>query len=883
MRGGGVHLGGRCDGARRGASYRCGHCRDPAIGRRPARRRSTDEDLGAGARPSRGRSPGTALIGRFPVPDAEPSAARPAAGPVHAAHAGRARRHHRTHRVGPAGARRSRPRCGWPWSISLLPASRLNSYPGAWPLRSRVGQRSRPAPGGRQWRERDPWLLFEEGCRAVRAFVQRLEGATGGHVQARFGRDLAALLDGSANVVSAAGERRGRPTSRCRRPTGGACHARPTLAGPAGADPAAHPLDAGEPRLRVPRDVHWSWARRRGIAAARGALRRHASGRVGVGRRGAAAVAGRRRATSSRPTGRVVLLLDRTGPGGLVAGVLGGVGRGLSADRRPARRERRGDHRARWSSSPPERADTVGPRAARRCRRRTLAHPSSCGRASAAVTRDRGRRPPGTGRAGASCERLLGEVLIGPRPHGPPAAAGGHPHLRARPAARADASGRRRRGSSATLRRDCQERPRWSRRIARSAPGRMSRRPPLPAIHPGAWLVATAATVALLARPGPPGARRRRRCRRWTRMPGTTLPPDAGLGAAARDRAPRSSVDALPDGPGSADGRAADDRRDARPRCAAMAAVGTESPPGADRASAADPVRLTLEIVMRRAPPARPSAPGGAGARPLVAARRRRTSAAARPPLVRPRGVGRLQPPLDQRRHQRARLLRPHRGHVPGPRHARRGAGPRVPRQLPRAATSPPRACSARTTRSRTGTRSTASWSASSPSSAIGWACASGSRAANSAAPSTAAAARRPAVGRGAAGLPAAHPLRTDRGAGGRRLHLVPARQGHLPVRGRVDRDAGRARPAARRAHPRRRHASSASWSSRPSAPSWSGSSWPARRCSAERFEDDNWHILKSDHVRRLCDPRGGGPGDLEPLLGLDPEIERQAEQLALF
>ena len=33
----------------------------------------------------------------------------------------------------------------------------------------------------------------------------------------------------------------------------------------------------------------------------------------------------------------------------------------------------------------------------------------------------------------------------------------------------------------------------------------------------------------------------------------------------------------------------------------------------------------------------------------------------------------------------------------------------------------------------------------------------------------------------------------------------------------------------------------------------------------------------------RLLSREDAGLGDLEPLLGLDPEIERQGEQLALF
>jgi hypothetical protein len=49
------------------------------------------------------------------------------------------------------------------------------------------------------------------------------------------------------------------------------------------------------------------------------------------------------------------------------------------------------------------------------------------------------------------------------------------------------------------------------------------------------------------------------------------------------------------------------------------------------------------------------------------------------------------------------------------------------------------------------------------------------------------------------------------------------------------------------------------------------------------RLEEDNWHIIKSDHLVRMLAREGAGLGDLEPLLGLDPAIEKQGEQLALF
>ena len=49
------------------------------------------------------------------------------------------------------------------------------------------------------------------------------------------------------------------------------------------------------------------------------------------------------------------------------------------------------------------------------------------------------------------------------------------------------------------------------------------------------------------------------------------------------------------------------------------------------------------------------------------------------------------------------------------------------------------------------------------------------------------------------------------------------------------------------------------------------------------RMEEDNWHILKADHLRRLHARDEADLESLGPMLGLDPEIEKQGEQLALF
>ena len=82
----------------------------------------------------------------------------------------------------------------------VLPPSRLDGYGGrAAPLRVRAGRLR--SPGDRPWREPNPWLLFEEGCQLVRGFIQGLPVDQGGATRARLGEDLYDLSQGTANVV----------------------------------------------------------------------------------------------------------------------------------------------------------------------------------------------------------------------------------------------------------------------------------------------------------------------------------------------------------------------------------------------------------------------------------------------------------------------------------------------------------------------------------------------------------------------------------------------------------------------------------------------------------------------------------------------------------
>ena len=83
---------------------------------------------------------------------------------------------------------------------AILPASRLATHPGRAAALRVAGGHVRP-PTATQWRERNPWLAFEDAFRGVRGFIQRLEGGSFGAVQARLGEDLRSLGEGTATAV----------------------------------------------------------------------------------------------------------------------------------------------------------------------------------------------------------------------------------------------------------------------------------------------------------------------------------------------------------------------------------------------------------------------------------------------------------------------------------------------------------------------------------------------------------------------------------------------------------------------------------------------------------------------------------------------------------
>ena len=83
---------------------------------------------------------------------------------------------------------------------AILPASRLATQPGRAAALRIAGGHVR-LPSATQWRERNPWLAFEDAFRGVRGFIQRLDGGSLGPVQARLGEDLRSLGEGTATAV----------------------------------------------------------------------------------------------------------------------------------------------------------------------------------------------------------------------------------------------------------------------------------------------------------------------------------------------------------------------------------------------------------------------------------------------------------------------------------------------------------------------------------------------------------------------------------------------------------------------------------------------------------------------------------------------------------
>jgi hypothetical protein len=217
---------------------------------------------------------------------------------------------------------------------AVLPASRLGLGGSRIPsLRIAGGEVRTPIP--ERWRERNPWLAFEDGYRHVRGFVQRLESASLGPLEARFGTDLRSLVEGAPNAV-------------VRVMSPGALDALAAEAREPSRDPGradAVRRSAATPRIRLvlgqppPRFSQerlsaayhgTAWALGREAAALLPlepllgpAIRAPWSWQAAALRRSLEAVS-----PHLARDARVVLLLEHGGPEALVAAVLGGVGAG---------------------------------------------------------------------------------------------------------------------------------------------------------------------------------------------------------------------------------------------------------------------------------------------------------------------------------------------------------------------------------------------------------------------------------------------------------------------------------------------------------------------------------------------------------------------------
>ncbi|MBI3751863.1 MAG: hypothetical protein HY263_09450, partial [Chloroflexi bacterium] len=212
---------------------------------------------------------------------------------------------------------------------AVLPASRLGAGPGRIPSLKIAGGAIRTAIPD-TWRERNPWVAFEDGFRTVRSFVQRLESGALGPLEARLGSDLRTLAEGPATAVLRVMTPSALVTlaEEAREPA-----REPGVAAPAR---ARIRLVLGQPPARFSQErlaaaYHGTcWALGREAAALLPlepllgpAIRAPWSWQAATLRRSLEAVA-----PHLARDGRVVLLLESGGPEALVAAALGGVGAG---------------------------------------------------------------------------------------------------------------------------------------------------------------------------------------------------------------------------------------------------------------------------------------------------------------------------------------------------------------------------------------------------------------------------------------------------------------------------------------------------------------------------------------------------------------------------
>jgi len=212
---------------------------------------------------------------------------------------------------------------------ALIPASRLNGHPHrVGSLRIQAGHVRPPNPG--PWRERNPWLAFEDGIRIVRGFIQRLESGPGGAVQARLGNDLQSLDEGSATAVVAIA---GPSTTRA---IGAEASVSRNWDGSAGGLRRRIRLVLGQPPVRPNQErlsmTYWATSWTLGGEAAAGLPLGALSGPAIRAPWGWQAAALARSLASVEPSiardGRVAYVIDG-GPEALVAAALGGVEAGF--------------------------------------------------------------------------------------------------------------------------------------------------------------------------------------------------------------------------------------------------------------------------------------------------------------------------------------------------------------------------------------------------------------------------------------------------------------------------------------------------------------------------------------------------------------------------
>ena len=221
--------------------YRCMVCRDQRGGSEQ-RQAPLDADDRNGRRrmsvPRRCAPPPGALPDRA----RGGGPARRAAGPAHGLASSSASAPSSSGSRATCARARSSRRCGWRSSTrSCRPAGSPRQPGRTGALRVSSGH-VRPQ-SGIAFRERNPWLAFEDAFRLVRGFIQRLEAGTTSPIQARLGEDLRSLGEGAATTVLALV--RPRRPGRVRDDSERLRRTAPDAARPARPRPAA---DAPEPR-----------------------------------------------------------------------------------------------------------------------------------------------------------------------------------------------------------------------------------------------------------------------------------------------------------------------------------------------------------------------------------------------------------------------------------------------------------------------------------------------------------------------------------------------------------------------------------------------------------------------------------------------------------